>query len=376
VGGTEIHTAEVARRLAERGHDVTVLTTDFDVSTLRKETIDGVKIWSVPAWPRNRDWYFAPKIHSLIAEGHWQVVHCQGYHTLVAPFAMAAAARSGQPYVVTFHSGGHDSRMRRIVRPVQRLALRGLLRKADHLIGVTKYEADFFAGKLGLSPEQISVVSNGVSPGFEPRPRTVLEGQRLICSVGRLARYKGHHRLIEALPELHRRDPSIRVAFVGEGSYRPALERSLKRVGLSHLAEFRSFPPDQRDQLSAFLASSSLVVSLSEHESQGMAILEAISLGCPVLINDTTALKEYGAAGLAQVAPPGCSSHHLSDIVLRCLDAQEGQDTARILPTWEATTDALEEIYRKALGRPAAGRPTTPSPTVPPVRMSPQRIGR
>ncbi len=350
VGGTEVHTAEVARRLTDRGHDVTVLTTDFTAKSPREECVDGLKIWSVPAWPKNRDWYFAPKIRSLIADGNWQLVHCQGYHTLFAPLAMAAAARSRHPYVVTFHSGGHDSRIRRIGRPMQRMALGGLLRRADHLIGVSEYEAEFFARKLHLPAGRISVVSNGVSVGFAPRPRTAVAGQRLICSVGRLERYKGHHRLIEALPELHRRDPSIRVAFIGEGSYRRTLERSLNDMGLRHLAEFRSFPPDQREELGTYLAGSSLVVSLSEHESQGMAVLEAISLGCPVLVNDATAYKEYGAAGLAQLAPPKCNSHHLADIILHSLDNQDELSQRRDLPTWETTTDALERIYWQVTG--------------------------
>src|SRR5205085_2938136 len=60
VGGTEIHTAEVARRMAERGHDVTVLTTAFEPLPTGEEFVDGVRVVRVRAWPADYDLYFAP----------------------------------------------------------------------------------------------------------------------------------------------------------------------------------------------------------------------------------------------------------------------------------------------------------------------------
>src|SRR4051794_21146223 len=105
VGGTEIHTAELATRLAAQGHDVTVLTTDPRGASF--EFRDGVRVVRVRSWPADRDYYLAPGIYRQIASGQWDLVHLQGYHTLVAPIALAAAVRHQVPFVVTFHSGGH-----------------------------------------------------------------------------------------------------------------------------------------------------------------------------------------------------------------------------------------------------------------------------
>src|SRR5581483_5809901 len=83
VGGTEIHTYEVAKRMTEAGNDVTVLTTDLSGQLPGEEQIEGVRIIRVRAWPAERDYYFAPGIYRQIVAGDWDIVHCQGCHTLV-----------------------------------------------------------------------------------------------------------------------------------------------------------------------------------------------------------------------------------------------------------------------------------------------------
>src|SRR5262245_29959525 len=85
VGGVETHTAEVAKRLAAGGAEVTVLTTDPGGRLPGAQTIEGVSIRRVRAWPAALDLYVAPGIYRAIAQhpGRWDLVHCQGYHTFV-----------------------------------------------------------------------------------------------------------------------------------------------------------------------------------------------------------------------------------------------------------------------------------------------------
>ena len=91
VGGTEIHTYETARRIAQAGHDVTVLTTNPGVAFPAEEWSDGVHVKRVACWPAQADYYLAPRLMHVVTEGEWDLVHCQGVHTLVSPLAMLAA---------------------------------------------------------------------------------------------------------------------------------------------------------------------------------------------------------------------------------------------------------------------------------------------
>ena len=112
VGGVQRHVQELARRVAAAGCEVTVLTTDVSGNLPREERLEDVSVMRVRAWPRNRDYYFAPEVARVVAHGDWDVLHVQSYHTFVAPLAMLAAVRRNLPFVVTFHGGGHSSKLR------------------------------------------------------------------------------------------------------------------------------------------------------------------------------------------------------------------------------------------------------------------------
>ena len=69
-GGTELHTREVATRLAARGHDVTVLTTNPGSLPAREE-LNGVHVRRVRPWTGGSDLYFAPDVYRVVRRGGW-----------------------------------------------------------------------------------------------------------------------------------------------------------------------------------------------------------------------------------------------------------------------------------------------------------------
>src|SRR3954471_14403935 len=71
IGGTEVHTYEVARRMAAAGHDVTVLTTDVNKTLPPVEFSEGVRVERVAAGPAHNDFYFAPGIYKSIMNRKW-----------------------------------------------------------------------------------------------------------------------------------------------------------------------------------------------------------------------------------------------------------------------------------------------------------------
>src|SRR5205085_1407497 len=171
VGGVETHVHEVSRRLSAAGRSVTVLTTDRTRSLPAAECREGVEIRRVPAWPAERDYYLAPQVFTEIRQGDWDVIHVQSYHTFVPPLAMSAAVRCGTPFVLTFHGGGHTSRMRARLRPLQLLSLRPLLARAARLVAVARFEVDYYSRLLRLPPARFALIPNGVElPAAAPAP--------------------------------------------------------------------------------------------------------------------------------------------------------------------------------------------------------------
>lgn len=358
VGGTEIHTAEVAKRLVERGHDVTVLTTDTTHMAPFEEIREGVRVLSVPAWPRSRDWYVAPAVADVLRDEPRDLLHVQGYHTAVAPVAMASAVRHRKPFVLTFHSGGHSSRLRRAFRPVQRVAMTPLLRHARRLIGVSDFETELFERSLRLPSSMFVTIPNGSS--FDPvriGGSTMSSGATdrverpvSLVSVGRLERYKGFERVIDALPSLVERLGEVHYTIVGNGPDRARLEERARRRGVDHLVEFRSVPADRRDELADLFTSASLFVLMSDYESQGLAVLEARACGVPILVAATSALADLADQPGVWAVPPRSRTSEVADAIGDIVRAPR-HDVAVDLPTWDDITDRLVDVYGSVLGR-------------------------
>ncbi len=348
IGGTEIHTYEVARRLAAAGNEVTVLTTSPGKRQPTVEQAEGLQVIRVPAWPGSNDYYFAPSIFQVIRPGRWDLVHCQGYHTLVAPVTMLAAAWAKIPYIVTFHSGGHSSWLRSKLRYLQQALLRPLLAGAAKLVGVSQWEANFFRERLRFPGERFTVIPNG---SYLPQVENLGNQQNdetLIVSIGRLERYKGHHQVIAALPGVLARCPGVRLRIVGSGPYEAALRQLAKDVGVADRVEIRAVAAGDRDGMAQLLLGSALVILLSNYESQSISVMEALALGRPVLVADATALHDLAASGLARATPLESTPQGVAAAILDQLQ-QPLIPANPDLPTWDACASHLLGLYHATI---------------------------
>jgi glycosyltransferase involved in cell wall biosynthesis len=346
VGGVEHHVAQVARLMAGDA-DVTVLTTDTTGTLPPSETVDGVHVLRVRAWPRDRDYYVAPRIYRTVVDGDWDLVHVQSYHTAVAPLAMVAAFRAGIPYVVTFHGGGHSSAVRESLRGVQWSLLRPLLVRAGALVAVARFEAERFSAALRLPLERIVVIPNGSDlptiPADEAE-RLRASGRQVIVSVGRLERYKGHQRVIEAMPTVLAEQPDSELRIVGSGPYQAELERLVERLGLREHVTIEAIEPSDRLAMARALAGSALFVLMSDFETHPLAVIEAVALGRPALVADTSGLAELARSGLARAIPLQSTTSQLARAIAEELRHPRTPPSFSA-PTWQECAERLVALY-------------------------------
>lgn len=343
MGGVELHVDQLARRLAARGLEVTVLATDPSGTLPKRETADGVSIRRVRSWPKRRDYYFAPQIYTEIAKSDVDVVHVQAYHSFVGPIAMLAAWRCDLPYVLTFHAGGHSSSFRNAIRPLQLSLLRPLLARADRLIALAPFEIDYYSRRLNVPRTRFALIPNG-SDLPEPSGE-VRRDDALVASVGRLEQHKGHHRVIAVLPHILRQRPDVRLWIGGSGPYEPALKRLAKELGISDRVDIHAVPIQDRAQMANELARVKVVISLSELETQPIAALEAAALGCRLVVADVPGLRALAEAGLARAVPLATSPEETASVVLEELELPP-TDARHQLQTWDECADAHVELYR------------------------------
>jgi len=351
VGGTETHTYEVASRMAAEGHDVTVLTTRPDPRLPRFEVDNGIRVIREDIVLPKTDYYIARGIYREITNGSWDLIHCQGYHTFVAPLAMVAALRTRTPYVVSFHSGGHSSPFRVGARDLQRKLLRPLLARAKRLIAVSNFESSFFQRELQLSLDRFSVVVNGAEKMLVTDGNTPVRDNDapLIVSVGRLERYKGHHRVIEAMPQVLQAFPDARLRVVGAGPYESELKALAQELGLNERIRILGTAATDKSGMARILCEASLVTLISEYEAYPISVLEALAMGCQVLIANTSGLSELGKYSSVTLIPISCTTSELAQaIVNRIRNPLPSIEMA--LPSWDDCAAGILDVYCDVLG--------------------------
>jgi glycosyltransferase involved in cell wall biosynthesis len=348
VGGTEMHVREVTSRLsARKSFDITVLTTDRSRRLPPQEVVEGISVLRVPAWPRRRDYYLAPGIAAVLRQRTWDLVHCQGIHTPVPLLAMISARQVGIPYLVTFHTGGHSSWLRNAMRTTQWRLAGPLLRNAVSLIAVSRFEAAALTRHARLGDKPVIVIRNG---GALPPPRagTVAVPGRIVSS-GRLERYKGHHRVIEALPHVMCEIPEAHLLILGRGPYEGNLYELARHLGVSDRVSIKYIAPADRQGMATTLAESSVVAALSDYEAHPVAVMEALCVARPVVGYDIAGIGELSDAGWVRGVRPGAPAAAVAQELVRAMSSPLPVDHGQ-LPTWDSCADQLAQVYLSSLG--------------------------
>jgi glycosyltransferase involved in cell wall biosynthesis len=350
LGGIETHVYEVARRLASLdSFEITVLATDRTRELPQRENLNGVTLLRVPAWPRERDYYFAPKIATVVGQrDRWDLVHCQGIHTPVPVLAMLAARRADLPYLVTFHTGGHSLRHRNALRSTQWRMAGRLLREAVSLVAVSRFEANSMREQASLKGKDITVILNGGTLPTPPTGTAAIPGR--IVSSGRLERYKGHHRAIEALPHVIREVPDAHIVILGQGPYESELWDIASHLGVADRVTITYLPPADRSAMAAALAEASVVAALSDYEAHPVAVMEALSVGRPVVGYDVAGIEDLVANGWVRGVIPGAPAASVARQLIEAMSSPPSVDIAQ-LPTWDSCANQLAGVYLAVAGQ-------------------------
>jgi glycosyltransferase involved in cell wall biosynthesis len=154
--------------------------------------------------------------------------------------------------------------------------------------------AEAISRRLNVSPSQISVIPNGVETAFDVQPADLTRefgiptGAPVVLGVGRLHPQKGFSKLISAFARVAERLPSARLLILGEGPEREKLQSQIQRAGLTG----RVHLPGYRYDVPAVMRACSALVLTSLWEGMPNVVLEAMSVGLPVIAADVPGISE------------------------------------------------------------------------------------
>ncbi len=241
-----------------------------------------------------------------------------------------------------------------------------VLAGASYLIANSDNTAAILTDRWGLPPERVHRVHPGVDTArFAPAPadpsvraRLGWQGRRVLLTVGRLQRRKGHDVLIRALPEIRRRVPDVLYAIVGDGEERGALERLVGELRLEDCVRFMG-EVDDAELVDCYRQCDLFVLPNREIagdiEGFGLVLLEAQACGRPVAAGDSGGTRETMDPGTTGVLiacdQPAALAGRLSELLgdrLR-LDAMgaAGRDWIERRFGWDACARNAAEVFAR-----------------------------
>ncbi|MCY3863892.1 MAG: glycosyltransferase [Chloroflexi bacterium] len=373
-GGVVRSVEGMATALVQRGHEVTVLTTDaLDQQGRRiaapEETIDGVRVLRRPnalPWLRARTNLSTPRSMKKNAEAILpavDVLHTHEFRTLENLLVTPVAQKLNLPIALSPHGTLNLQTGRGRLKTVwDHLLSPGIAQRIDHVVALTeaeRREAETLWKSFGTrqTPSRFSVIPNAVDLGpFNKRElakafrkRYQLDDAPTALFMGRLQERKGVDVLIKAFIAADVADARLLIVGPDEGM----LPDLIKLASGDPRILFTGYL--EGDGRLGALAASDLFALPAIGEGQPIAALEAMAAGLPVLLSPGCNLDEVEGAGAGFVVEATVAAFAIG---LRKLLLDEGsrrkmgQRARRLVEeryAWDGIAERLEDVYRNLL---------------------------
>jgi glycosyltransferase involved in cell wall biosynthesis len=354
-GGVETHAQHLSLRLVELGCEVEAIVRSGYVARRSSRTWRGirlVRIWS----PRIKG--MEAFVHSFLGVMYaaWTRPDILHIHAIGPALFTPLARALGLRVVVTHHVLNYENdKWGHAARWILRLGERAAMTFANGRIAVSRALARRMERLYGVP---VSVIPNGIERPREIQSTAVLQAFGLVpCRyaliVARIDEQKRQLDLIQAFARAGRHGWKLAIAGGADysGEYaRAVLELARKTPGVVMLGQ------QGPEALAELYTHAGVFVLPSSHEGQPIAVLEALSYGCPTVLSDIPAHREIAAAGVQLIRVGDIAGLTRTIEKLFCSSRIERLDLAereRVMQThdWQHVAENTFGVYGAALSR-------------------------
>ena len=382
-GGTAVKVRALARGLAARGHDVTVLTADlgikarlgaqngcsFDAERCEwgwRSTMDGVEAIYLSSVGKYRALTLNPRVIRFCRASfdRFDLVHFYGLYDMLGPAVSRYSRQQSVPYLIEpmgmFRPIDRSFRLKALWH---RCLGRSFWHYAERIIATSEMEQQELL-EDGVAPEKLIVRYNGIetvqdlsasSVRFRER-WGISRGEPLIVFLGRLIPRKGADTLIDAFaracPDFGR---LVIAGPEGEREYRSYLERRATECGVRARVIFTG--PLYDAEKKALLADADLFALPSRYENFANAAAESIAFGVPVIVTNSCGIRSLveGQAGIVIDPDQTALARAIRDLIHdRALYARFQEGCRRVAQqlSWSRLSEQMEAHYNTMMAAP------------------------
>ncbi|HEU5148270.1 MAG TPA: glycosyltransferase [Chryseosolibacter sp.] len=219
----------------------------------------------------------------------FDIIHAHDWMTFRA--GIAASQVSGKPLVIHVHATEIDrsgAPSHSVVYEVEKSGMDF----AHKVVTVSNWTKQVAIQYYGVDPNKIEVVHNGITPKAEtpvsyPAPPI---GSRIVTFLGRVTHQKGPMYFVEAARKVHETFPDVHFVVAGAGDLLPDMIERIAQLRLSKNFHFTGFLKGA--EIDRIWSMSNVYVMPSVSEPFGIAPLEAIQAGVPVILSNQTGVSE------------------------------------------------------------------------------------
>ncbi|MDP8256837.1 MAG: glycosyltransferase family 4 protein [Candidatus Alcyoniella australis] len=374
-GGSPAAATTLAIAQAALGHTVRVLTSDaLDAHSrveIERDEIQGVQVRYLPNRSNRLAWkhkLFAPRDFSVAAEqmvDAADIVHIHEFRSFTSYWAATAARAANKPYVLSAHGSlarlGISGRLRTIL---DKTYGRRLIRHCQGFCALSSLETDLFK-KYGAGSDRIVQLPNAVDlPDIDSIDKGDLRcdlgidgDQPLILFIGRLNQVKGVDLLLQAGARLLQQNQSAwKMAVIGpDDGRKSSLIALCSKLGLNERVAFLGYFEKQR--IWTALRDADLLVLPSRYDAFPICAIEALGLGCPVVVSSAVGIHhEIAKSGNCGVFRSGDIDGLAQEIVSVIAQREDRAQRAQRARDWiveryssAAVAQRSIELYRKFL---------------------------
>jgi len=357
----------LSKQLVNRGHEVTIIATDFEFDEGYAKSLVNVRIIPFKVTVRIGLFLISLSMKKWLKKEikNYNVIHLHNLQSYQNNVVYHYARKYGIPYVLQAHGLAPRMMKRSMLKKLYNWVWGySILKTASKAFALTKMELDEHK-EMGVGEDKIEIVPNGIDLSeYEAPPRRgefrkkygIKDDEKIVLYLGRIHKIKGIDLLLNAFAEIVEELDNVKLIIVGpDDGFLSILKRQIEGLKIGNKILFTG-PIYGRDKLEAYVDADVYVLP-SVYEAFPTTVLEAWACGTPVIITDRCGIADIvdGRAGCVVEYDKDQMRNAiikiLSDEELRRGFREEGRKLVKNEFGWEGVVLDIEKIYFSLIER-------------------------
>lgn len=285
LGGMEKRTKDLAERLAQKGHQIEVFTSDIGCKEGKLKSTPNFKIHYLRSFEIAHTPISPSLLFRLLKIPRNSIIHVHIAHALVPEIVCLVSKIRKIPYVAHVRTNiGPSGKLGFLLPFYKKLFLKKVLTSANKIIVLNEDYRNFVCKKYAVLKDKVKVIPNATSFPLARKIRKGLPQPIRLLFVGRLSVEKNIPLIVKAMDNLLEQGFNLNLTLVGEGPRKKQVLGLSKRLGINKKLVLKGRV--EGDKLRKIYLSSDIVLLPSSVEGFSSVLLEAMASGTPIITSD------------------------------------------------------------------------------------------